>query len=144
MNQSTNKRFLWLFAGLFLVLFLFASYNEVTGLAKEKVVTPHEMIKAIVLSELIDSAQPSQLPDISEVPLELHPLFMLIQEDEKTKKFIGTMLYIYNPTTDESSLVYMLNNNSVLLYNSSKGPQISQQLMQTFLDEVTSVYHQTL
>ena len=53
MNENNSKRFIWLFVGLFIILFAFAGFNTISGNVDNKTtVSMDEMIKAIVKAML--------------------------------------------------------------------------------------------
>lgn len=145
MNENNGKRFVWLFIGLFILLFAFAGFNELSGNEKTgDTVSIDEMIKTIVQSDKLLSDIPTVIPEESEIPEEYLNVFRLEKEQIATQKLIGDYVYVYNPNTNITSLYYIVNNNTLLLYKSNEGMQYSKKSFAPFKEEVEQIYAQTL
>ncbi|HOA80476.1 MAG TPA: hypothetical protein PKK61_05360 [Defluviitaleaceae bacterium] len=145
MNENNSKRFIWLFVGLFIILFAFAGFNTISGNVDNKTtVSMDEMIKAIVKSDAIPSDYPIEIPDESEVPLEFINIFRLEKERVHSQKLVSSYLYVYNPNTNISSLYYIVDNSPLLLYTSKEGIQYSEESFAPFRKEVELHYSKTL
>ncbi|WP_058485713.1 hypothetical protein [Defluviitalea phaphyphila] len=144
MQENNGKNFIWLFVGLFVVLFGFALFNEASGKTNKNVVSVDEMIKSIVQSDAVLSDLPNILPEESDVPEELVPYLRIEKERAASHKMIGDLIYFYNPNTNISSLYYYSTNGSILLYNSSEGIQFSDETFAPFREKIEQTYKQTL
>ena len=145
MNENNGKRFIWLFAGLFLVLLVFAGLNHASGRANNtSSVSLDKMIKAIVESDAVVSDIPDMLPDESMVPEDLIPYLRIEKERAATQKLVGDLFYVYVPSTGISSLYYYINSSTIPLYHSNEGIQFSDETFAPFLEKVEETYAQTL
>lgn len=146
MNENNGKRFIWLFVGLFVVLFGFAGYNEVSGKANNTgTVTLDEMIQSIVQSDAIISDIPEQpFPEESDVPTEFISYLRIEKELAASQKLVGDLVYVFNPSTKFASLYYFINNKTFLLYNSNDGIQFSDKIFDPFREKVEQTYAITL
>jgi hypothetical protein len=146
MNENNGKRFIWLFVGLFVILFGFAGFNQASGKANSNAAASvDEMIKSIVQSDVIISDIPNQpFPDEKDVPEELVSYLRIEKERASSQKLVQDLIYVYNPSTSISSLYYLVNNNTVLLYHSTEGVQLSEKTFAPFKEKVEQTYAETL
>lgn len=146
MNPNSGKNFIWLFAGLFAILFTFASVNEARGTAigQRSEVTIDHMIQAIVESDTIVSDNRIDFPDSTEIPIEYAMYLTLKKEAYENQKTIGNMLYIHNTNTSISSLVYIMNDDYMMIYNTKEGLHVSDDIFRDLESEVISIYNATL
>ncbi|NLK22295.1 MAG: hypothetical protein GX308_09550 [Epulopiscium sp.] len=146
MQENNGKGFIWLFVGLFVILFAFATFNQISGRVSNKKAAPiDEMIKAIVQSDSVFSDIPKQqYQDIDEFPEDIRPYFKMEEEADSTQKLVGDLFFIYNPNTNISNLYSLSQNGLISIYDSTSGSQFSDEIFTFFTEKVEQVYAQTL
>jgi len=144
MNENNGNRFIWLFVGLFIILFAIAGINHIRGTDDKITASMDEMVKAIVESDLVLSDIPVDIPDESQIPLEYLHLYRLDKETILSQKLVNNYYFIYNPNTKIASIFYLRDDGTLLLYTSKEGRQFSEKSFAPFKKEIEQIYLQTL